>query len=158
LSVAERTYEHSVSIVELGDAKLDVAQVPLTRHCPFLRVPSKGRVTSDEIEAALDALALSADLEPEERPFVQLCLQLDGPSPGLRARLDEICAKFPIRDVAPDIAGPEQRARNGKTEPLQRLSELSPEQLFVEAFEATHGEAPQPDHLACFRQLLDEAG
>ena len=121
-------------------------------------MPEKGRLLVDDVEPALEALKLDVDAPQECWPFVQIALQIDGPQPGFRGQLDEICTKFPIRDVAPDIVWPDREKKSSNAVPIRRLGEHNPEELFKEAFVEHYGVEPEPDHLRCFRQLVDEGG
>ena len=161
LSAVERGYDHGVSLVELDETgRVSVEHVPLPRPAPFLRLPETGRLPLEEVEAALTALALDPQLPQEQRPFVQIALQISGPQPGFRTRLDEICMKFPIREVAPDIAWPGQAKadENSDEAPEKRLSELSPQELFVRAYEERHGVAPEKRYMEGFLRLMEEVG
>jgi DNA repair protein SbcD/Mre11 len=158
LSVVERTYDHGVSFVEITKTRLEVEHVKLTRPIPFLRVPEKGRLKIDEVEAALEELELDPQSPQESWPFVQIALQIDGPQPGFRGQLDEICTRFAIRDVAPDILWPGQKSSRKKLETIKRLGEHKPVDLFKQAFKAEYGVDPEDEQLACFHQLVDEVG
>ncbi len=156
LSVVERTYEHGVSLVNLTKTKTSCEHLKLARPVPFLRVPPKGRLKIEDVRGALEDMALDAEAPLEQRPFVQIALQIEGPQPGIRAKLDEICLDFAIRDVAPDIAWPGQKRERNKPEAVKRLGELHPDDLFKEAFIECYGSEPQEEHIACFHQLLNE--
>jgi exonuclease SbcD len=157
LSATERDYAHGVSLVDLDKRQLTIEHVSLPRRVPFLRLPAEGRLQLDEVEAALAGLGLDRDRPQPDWPFVQVHVEVSEPQPGLRGRLDDICAGFPVRPVSPDIAWPQAAGRAAGAAPTQRLSELSPEELFARAFEAEHGGAPDAGHLACFRKLIEEA-
>ena len=158
LSVVERDYEHGVSLVKLTKKGITCKHLKLPRPVPFLRVPEKGRLKIEDVREALEGLALDPEAPLEQRPFVQIALQIEGPQPGIRTKLDEICPDFAIRDVAPDIAWPGQSSERKSLVPVKRLGELHPEDLFKEAFVACYGSEPEDEHIACFHQLLNEVG
>ncbi len=158
LSVVERPYDHGVSLVNITRSSFSMQHLSLKRPVDFLRVPEKGRLALDEVEEALEALALDGDLPEEQWPFVQIALKIKGPQTGIRGQLDEICTRFALRDVAPDIKWPQRRGDGKKTPPLKRLGELSPEDLFKEAFFEHYGTKASTEHITCFRQLVDEVG
>ncbi len=158
LSVVERTYQHGVSLVQIDQSSLAVEHLELTRPVPFLRVPATGRLKLDEVEEALSALQLDPNTPQEHRPFAQIALQIDGPQPGFRAHLDEVCMKFPLREVAPDIIWPGQDRERPSGEQALRLDELSPLDLFERAYKERYGSAPEKQYISCFEQLLDEVG
>jgi exonuclease SbcD len=72
----------------------------------------------------------------------------------LKAELDAICEKFPLRVVSTSVERPQAQAVMAS--PL-RLAERQPGELFREAFEQAHGVAPTADHCDCFERLLQEA-
>jgi exonuclease SbcD len=159
LSVVERSYEHGVSLVNITKSVFRLQPLKLSRFVPFLRVPEKGRLKIEEVEEALKALRLDFNAPQQDWPFVQIALQIDGPQPGFRGRLDELCSSFPLRDVAPDIEWPGQKAdKQQKKKRVRRLGEHSPEELFKDAFARHYGTKPKERHLRCFRQLLEEVG
>ncbi|MCP4935256.1 MAG: exonuclease SbcCD subunit D [bacterium] len=158
LSVVERSYEHGVSLVKLTKSKSSCKHLKLSRPVPFLRVPKKGRLKIEEISGALEEMRFNPKVSLEQRPFVQIALQIAGPQPGIRAKLDEICLGFAIRDVAPDIAWPGQKREPKNLEAVKRLGELHPDDLFKEAFIEYYGSEPEDEHIACFHQLLNEVG
>ena len=158
LSVVERCYEHGVSLVEIKKNSLKVEHVKLNRSVPFLRIPDKGRLIIEEVEAALEALQLDKDLPQEQWPFVQIALQIDGPQPGFRAQLDEICTRFTLRDVAPDILWPGRKSERQPPKAIKRLGEYSPADLFKQAYSEHYGCEPEAEHLALFHQLVEEVG
>ncbi len=159
LSTAEQNYRHGVSLVEIKGSRCRVEHLQLKRQVPFLRIPAKNRLTLDKVEEALERLDLDKDLPEEQRPFVQIALQIEGPQPGFRGYLDEICTKFAIRDVAPDIEWPDRSLGSSRKAAEPRLlEELRPEDLFIAAFKEHFGTEPQEAELQCFRQLLNEVG
>lgn len=97
MSVVERTYEHSVAVVDIDDgdtATIDL--VPIPRHVAFLRVPDEGASTLDAVEERLRALTLD-DCGLDRRPFLEVSVQLFTAEPDLQRRLDEVLATKPVR-------------------------------------------------------------
>lgn len=156
LSATERDYEHGVSLVTLDGAAVTVEHVPLPRPVRFLRLPATGALALDEIEPAIAALALSPDLAPEERPYVQLAIRLDGPAPGLKADLDRIAGAFPLRLVGHTIERPQAEEAAVATEVFIDLADRDPQDLFRLAFVRRHGVDPDEVHLDAFARVLEE--
>ena len=90
----------------------------------------------------------------ELAPFLHLSLLIDGPATGVKAEVDAICDKFPVRLVSLNFERPAQ-ARQVPLAP-QRLADCAPEELFRRAFFKTHGVEPSPEHLKCFDSLAQE--
>ncbi|WP_413661907.1 exonuclease SbcCD subunit D [Methylocystis iwaonis] len=156
MSKSEIDYAHGVTIVEIDVAGAATAEhVPFTRSVPHLRLPRQGALAVLEIESALSALAFAPETPDEARPFVHLNVTVDGPAVGLKAEIDAICEKFPVRLVSLAVERP-QMSEAPQPAPL-RLAERQPRDLFREAFEATHHVAPTDEHLCCFDRLAEEA-
>lgn len=155
MSKTEIGYAHGVSLVTIDDAgAAAIEHVPLARSLPHLRLPERGAMALDEIDAALAALCLDPQTPVEAQPFVHLAVRVDGPAPALKAEVDAICENYPVRIVSLAVERP-QRAEAAPVAPM-RLSERAPLDLFREAFEATHNVAPSDAHLRLFDQLAGE--
>lgn len=157
LSATERDYEHGVSVVTIEDGATSVEHVPIPRPAPFLRVPAKGALPLDGVEAALAALSLEPTAPLDLAPLVQLAIRLDGPAPGLKADLDRIAAAFPIRFVGHVVE------RVGAVEAvslpaadLVDLADRDPADLFARAFVACHGFPPGAEHVHAFDLVREE--
>jgi exonuclease SbcD len=156
MSKSEIGYAHGVTLVEISGAGAATAEpLAFTRSVAHLRLPQQGPLAVSEIEGALASLALDPQTPDEARPFVHLAVRVNGPSVGLKAEIDAVCEKFPVRLVSLAVERP-QRIEAPQLAPL-RLAERQPRDLFREAFEATHGVAPSDEHLRCFDQLAEEA-
>lgn len=155
MSKTEIDYAHGVTIVEIADGgAVTVEHVALTRAVPHLRLPHRGALAPAEIEAALAALAIDPQTLDAAKPFVHLAVKVDGPAVGLKAEIDAVFEKFPVRLVSLAVERP-GRADAPQPAPV-RLAERQPLDLFREAFEAAHGTAPGDEHLRCFDQLAEE--
>ncbi len=155
LSATERDYDHGVSLVEIDADGTRVEHVSIPRPVPFLRLPARGSMDLADVDAALAALALDPALPPERRPFVQVSIRLDGPTPGLKADLDRIAAGHPVRLVGHLVERP-NRPDEPPPPPPQDLAEIAPQDLFARAFLDAHGFEPDDRHRARFDTLLDQ--
>ena len=124
------------------------------RSVAHLRLSATGAMALDEVDAALTALSLDPQTPLDAQPFLHLSLRVDGPAPSLKADVDAVCEKYPVRVVSLAVERP-QRAEAASVAPM-RLAERAPLDLFREAFEATHHSAPTPAHLRLFDQLGEE--
>jgi exonuclease SbcD len=156
MSKSEIGYPHGATLVDIDTEGRATAQhVAFERSVRHVRVPEAGALALPQIEAALAALAVDPQTPLEARPFVHLAVRIDGPAAaGLKAEIDALCESYPIRLVSIAIERPQARAA-AQSAPL-RLAERQPRDLFCEAFEATHGVAPTPEHLQCFDRLAEE--
>jgi exonuclease SbcD len=155
MSRSEIGYAHGATVVEIDDAgRARAESVAFSRAVAHLRLPARGALAVNEVEGALAGLAIDPQTPVEMRPFVHLVVRVDGPSAGLKAEIDAICEKFPVRLVSLSVERP-SRAEAASPAPA-RLAERRPVDLFREAFEAAHGVAPTDAHQRCFDQLAEE--
>ena len=156
MSKTEIDYVHGVSIVTIdANARAAIEHAPLTRHVASLRVPERGALAPGGVEAAFAALGLDPQMDAERRPFVHLAVKVDGPAVGLKAEIDALADKYPLRLVSLSLERPQ--APDAAPMPLvTRLSERQPVDLFREAFERRHGVPVTSDHLRLFEQIAQE--
>jgi exonuclease SbcD len=155
MSKTEANYSHGVSVVEIDETSGAIVEhVAFERAVAHLRLPASGALTFGEIEPALAALSLDPKTPIERRPFIYLDVKVDGPAVGLKAEIDALVEKFPVRLASLTI----ERLRVDATDsaPPQRLAERTPAELFAQAFVKTHGVAPSSEHLRRFDQLAQE--
>ncbi|CFX15383.1 Nuclease SbcCD subunit D [Candidatus Filomicrobium marinum] len=159
LSATEQPYRHGVTLLTLGDRGVtSIEHIELTRPVPFLRLPEKGDIRLDDLGDHFKALDLDPDLPINQRPFVHVRLNHEGLSAGFRAEADRVAESFPVRlvdlKVSPRPDAPTDTVASG---PIVRLSERAPEDLFVTAFQRTHGGEPDASHRDVFHRALANA-
>lgn len=158
LSATELSYRHGVTLVTLDVGKVVTDHIPVRRPVAFLRVPERGEIALDHLSAHLAALNLPADLPPHLRPFVQVWLSRDGLKSGFRTTVDALAETFPIRLVETKVAPLATETAALVRDPVQRLSDLKPDDLFRQAFEIELGREPALEHLQAFHHALAAAG
>ena len=109
----EIDYDHGVTIVTIdGDPvnppRVEIEHAPLARSTPCLRIPSRGALPLGEVEASFAALRVDPATPEGERPYVHLCVALDGPAVGVKSEIDAIAGQFPIRLVSLSIERPQK--------------------------------------------------
>ena len=158
LSATEQPYVHGVTVVSLDGAQVTSEHIPVDRPVPFLRLPEASDMRLTELGDYLTALDIQPDLPITERPFVQIRLARDGLPPGFREEIDRIAGNFPVRIVDARVAAiPGALNEAVLTDPLIRLAERDPEDLFKLAFEREFGAAPNAAHLDVFHRARAEA-
>jgi DNA repair protein SbcD/Mre11 len=153
LSFAETAYRHQVLRVDLdGAAAATVTPLFVPRAVELLRVPPQ--------PAPLDeVLALLADLQCEElaphaRPYLEVRVLLDGPEPGLRARIEAALDGKPLRLAKIE---PTRRQAAGAAAPglsLEQLAALQPDDIFRRLYQQRFGADAPDDQLAAFAELM----
>lgn len=152
LSATEQPYKHGVTLVTLADdSAITHEHIPLARPVDFLHIAEEGGVPLDTLGDRFTALALDPDLAMDRRPFVYVTLAREGLVPGFRAEAGRIAEMFPVRLVdlrVPPI--PESLESQAPADPVRRLAEYDPAEMFRRAFERTHGVPPEASHLDVF--------
>jgi len=151
LSFSETGYRHQVLRIELADGAVrDIAPLPVPRAVDLLRVPP----TPAPVEEALEALAgLDLDAaDPQTYPYLEVRVLLDGPEPGLRARVEAALKDKPVR-----LARIEPTRKAGEAdEPalsLDQLAALQPDDIFKRLYRDRYGADAPDDLLAAFAEL-----
>jgi exonuclease SbcD len=158
LSATEQSYHHGVTLVSLDGAQVVSEHIPINRPIPFLRLPEAGDMRLTELGDHLAALDLQPDLALNERPFIQVKLAREGLPPGFREEIDRIAESFPVRIIDARVTSmPEASNETLNIDPLIRLAERDPEDLFKLAFERAFGVAPGASHLDVFHRARSEA-
>jgi DNA repair protein SbcD/Mre11 len=158
MSKTEIDYTHGVSIVTLDDAgAATIEHTPITRSVAALRVPERGALAPTAVETAFKALALDADAPIDRQPFVHLQVEVDGPAVGLKAEMDALAEKFPLRLVSLAVRSADVAQQIANAPEAQRLSERRPEDLFRDAYLRAHGAAPTDAHMRLFASVAEEA-
>jgi DNA repair protein SbcD/Mre11 len=157
LSATEQPYRHGVTLVTLNGGPIEIEHIPIDRPIPFLRLPATGEVRLSDLGDHLAALDLPCDLPIDHQPFVQVRLAREGVTAGFRAEVDRIAEAFPVRVVDVRLASiPEVQAGSTGQEPLIRLADRDPEDLFRLAFQRSTGTQPEAAHLDVFHRAYAE--
>ncbi|WP_392713394.1 exonuclease SbcCD subunit D [Rhizobium ruizarguesonis] len=158
LSATELPYAHGVTLVSLDGTTVLSEHISIDRPVPFIRLPEAGDMRLSEFGDYLTAMDLSSNLPLHERPFVQVRLAREGLSPGFREEVDRIAESFQVRIVDTRVAAiPAALNDVTITDPMIRLAERDPEDLFKLAFERTFGVGPDAEHLDVFHRARAEA-
>jgi exonuclease SbcD len=157
LSATEQPYQHGVTLVTLDGNQAQSEHIPIGRPVPFLRLPGTGEMRLAEFGDHLTALDLQPDLATSERPFIQVRLARQGLPHGFREEIDRIAESFPVRIVDTRVAPlPDALSEAIAADPLIRLAERDPEDLFKIAFERAFGVVPDSAHLDVFHRARAE--
>jgi exonuclease SbcD len=154
LSVAERDYRHSVSIVDLGGDGPELTVVEIPRLAPFVSFPAAGAQPLEEVELALAAFDFGEPESPGRRPFVEVAVLLDRPQAGVTARVRAALEGKPIRLTRIRSIYPETRPREGLSGRGDGLDTLQPEAVFSSLHAERHASDPDPALARAFAELL----
>jgi DNA repair protein SbcD/Mre11 len=159
MSFTEIAYPHQVVRVDLtGDALTDITPIRIPRSVRLLRVPEQPAPMDDVLEmlATLDL----PDKPLEAQPYLQVRVQLAGPEPGLRSRIDTALADKKVRLVRIETCY-KNRAKTESDHPrsLDEFNRLKPEEIFRKLHQSSkYGGEPSAALIAAFNELLLESG
>lgn len=158
LSFSEVGYQHQVLRIELdGASTTSVTPLHVPRAVQLLRVPAQP-APLEEVIAALEALALP-DAPIHQQPFLEVRVLLEGPEPGLRARVEAALNGKPVR-----LAKIEPTRRHATPESasealsLDQLAQLQPDDIFRRLWTQRFGDEAPPEQLAAFAELSTALG
>ena len=154
LSASEISYDHGVTLIDVAPHGITTTHLALPRPVRMLRLPATGAMTPAELDVALMAQALDPGLPRDLQPFVYAVIHAAQAVPVVLAEVEVILARHPVRLAGLTLTRPEVTA--ALAPPPQTLAETTPEALFLAAFQTVHGIAPDPHHLAAFRDALAE--
>lgn len=159
LSIDERHYEHQVLVADFAKGRLaKVEPVPVPRAVDILRVPDQDAAPLAEVLAALEKLPPRSDKPADQRPILEVQVELAEPEPNLRAQLDAAVAQKDARlvRIAPPVyAGKGKSLAEAK--PGKALEDLDPKEVFEECWKQQFGSEPTADDLAAFAELREAA-
>lgn len=155
MSFAEIDYPHQVVRVDLeGGSVRAIAPLPVPRPVQLLRIPARPA----PVDEALDALAALdlPDAPLEAQPYLEVRVRLSAPEPGLRARVDAILGRKPVRlaKIETTYGDDAQRGAGAGPQSLDDLGRLQPDDIFKKLYRRKYGEEPAPALLAAFAELL----
>ncbi len=157
LAMAEADYKHQVAIVELpagaGVATVTTHAVP--RTIELLRIPRRGHASLDDVLNAIMALPpLAIDADPDLRPYLEVRVRLDQPTPQLRARLGQAVDGKAPRLVAITVERAGSGAALGDDAPGVSLADLEPRDVLRQRWRRDHEGEPPAALMAAFDELL----
>jgi len=154
LALDERAYRHQVVLAELEGATLrDVAILEVPRTVEILRIPEAKAAPVAEVMEAIEALPEGSG-DPEAWPLLDLHVSIDEPEPGLQARLTAAAEGRAGRVVRVKVYRAGQASEVAAVP--EDLADLSPEDVFLRCWAASHEGEPSTEILAVFASLRDD--
>jgi DNA repair protein SbcD/Mre11 len=155
LSFSEIDYPHQVVCVDLdSDRVAGVREIRVPRFVDILRLSEEPAPTNDVL-AALEAIDLP-EVEAGRRPYLEVRVRLDGPEPGLRARIDEALAAKPVRLARIETSYAHAAAEPGavRAASLDDLARLTPADVFKQLYRDRFADDAPVELLSAFGELL----
>lgn len=154
LSAAEIRYRHEVTLLDIDGRSITATHREIPRPAPVLRLPGTGVTDLAGLEVLLAEIETDAVLDLRPLVYVELIAE-DAPTVVL-GKAEELLRAAPVRPAGLRIHRPETGETDELPPPAVPLSQTDPETLFAAAFEAKNGFAPEPRHLAAFRDAAGE--
>jgi len=155
LSFSEVNYQHQVLRIDLDGSRAGaIAPLFVPRAVALLRVPALPAPLDDAL-AALEALELDPDLPQQAWPYLEVRVLLDGPEPGLRARIEAALEGKPVR-----LAKIEPTRKHVPADDtalalsLDQLAQLQPDEVFRRLWLQKYGAEAPPEQIASFAELF----
>ncbi|MFM2273729.1 MAG: hypothetical protein RL702_2794 [Pseudomonadota bacterium] len=153
LSATERTYRHSITVVDLSPGKpAGIREVPIPRPVQFLAVPKSGAQPLDAVVAGIEALELDDTLPRELQPFLEVTVAIDGPVTDVQARIHAALEGKPVRLTR--IVPARQSSDTSALRLSAAITELEPAQVFARLHADEFGSEPAEDLARAFAELL----
>lgn len=158
MSFSEINYKHQVVVFGLegeGIAGIHTIEIPVS--VPLLRVPSVHSPLTDVL-GALSRLPGSKE-SLDFAPYVQVCVLLEGPEPGLRYKIESVLEGREARLAKIDIQYKGAREKTSDMEesliPAQ-LNDLKPEDILKRVYTSKYNSTISDSLLSLFRQVTQE--
>ncbi len=155
MSVTEKDYAHSIVVIDFGETDIDeIRTIRIPRSVSFLRIPDSGAAPLEEVETLLEKIDVP-ELDDDRRPFLEVAVRLESPTPELRRRIEVALRGKPVRLTRVVREGLTQdRWHESAAESDTTLDELSPEAVFVSCHETKHHNSPSEALLKAFQEIL----
>jgi exonuclease SbcD len=159
MSVTERDYRHSVSVVEFnGGGVKEIKTLDIPRLVDFLRIPEKGSKPLDDVVVALEELDLE-DPGLDRRPFLEVVVSISTSEPDMRARIDAALEGKPVRltrtQIVRETQGDGESLADG-TDADVTLDELDPNSVFALRHKEEYGRVPTKELKTAFNEILEQ--
>ncbi|HRD65315.1 MAG TPA: exonuclease SbcCD subunit D C-terminal domain-containing protein [Candidatus Competibacter sp.] len=155
MSFTEIRYHHQVVRIDLdGDSIAGVMPIPVPRFVQLLQVP-KQPAPIDEVLDALKALDLPDAPSPDAQPYLQVRVRSNTFDRTLRARIESILEKKPVRLASIERSSQPSGDRPTATfQSIDDIKRLQPDGIFRELCSQMLQREPPAQLLAAFTELL----
>ncbi|MBW7892599.1 MAG: exonuclease SbcCD subunit D [Chitinophagaceae bacterium] len=158
MSFSEINYKHQVVVFDLkGEEIADIHAIEIPVSVALLRVPAVHSPLAD----VLSALTRLPDSQGsiDYAPYVQVCVLLDGPEPGLRYKVESVLEGKEARLAKIDIqykTAPDKAADGEDLLVPAQLNELKPEDILRKVYTSKYSSAVPDNLISLFRQVIQE--
>ncbi|MFC7516445.1 exonuclease SbcCD subunit D [Herbaspirillum sp. GCM10030257] len=153
MSFTEVDYAHQVLCIDLdGENVADIREIRVPRTVELLRIPRRPAGVEEAL-AALHALELPAT-DAHLNAYLEVRVRLDGPEPGLRARIEAAIEGKPVRLAKIDTSYAARIQEHAAPVSVDDLGALQPDEIFKRLYQAKYQAEAPSEQLAAFGELL----
>lgn len=153
LSMAEVTYDHQVVLVDLDAGKLAaIQQLLIPRTVDMIRIPEDGPGRLEAVLEEIEGLPEIGDPRAEPYPFLDIQLELDRPTAGVRNTIESALANRAVRLIR--IANTYQESQKFESDISRDLEELTPEEVFHRLHVEEYERPPDDELTKAFNELV----
>lgn len=157
MSFSEINYKHQLIVFDLEDESINnLKSVEIPVSVALLRVPS---VHSSLIEVINTLQQLPATgINPQIAPYLEVRVQLDGPEPGLRHKIETILSGKDVRLAKIDVRyhSNDTVSDNKAIVVENNLNELQPKDVFEKVYQSKYNNPVPSEMLQLFNQASQE--
>lgn len=154
MSFSEIHYKHQVIVFDLDQEISDLKAIEIPVAVPLQRIPHQHQPLH-EVISLLEQLPVS-DSNPENLPYLQVRVLLDGPEPALRHKIETALAGKPVRLAKIDAQYPASTKETQELITAEKLNELQPIDVFGKVYQSRyHSEVPS-EIMQLFQQVAEE--
>jgi exonuclease SbcD len=158
LSFSEASYTHQVLQGTLeGNDLTGVEGLLVPRTTALLSIPDSGCAPIEQVLQELQTLASDATLPHELQPFLEVRIREEGPDPARRKRIEEVLTDKAVRlatiRVENAVRNKLQLTEDSMLDETD-LKSISPEEIFLNAYQERYGQSADESLLLAFREIL----
>ena len=157
MSFSELNYKHQVIVFDLeeqGISNLESLEVPVS--VPLKRVPAIHSTLAEVINALQQLPVAGAD--PQQAPYLEVRVLLDGPEPGLRHKIETALSGKQVRLAKIDVRYPAANTTgsNAATVTEDSLRQLQPADVLEQVYQSRYNTTVPAELLQLFNQVTQE--
>jgi exonuclease SbcD len=156
LSMTERAYRHAINVIDVEGRALTVRARAVPRTVDLMRVGDEHEPL-DTVLDRLRALELPMHVDDHEtRPFLEVRVRLQAPTPDVRARVEAALEGKPVRLLRLHVQLAGDGGALADAAPPALLGDIEPSHVLQRLYRRTFGGDVPPPLASAFDELLEE--
>jgi exonuclease SbcD len=157
MSFSELNYKHQVVVFDLNEQNIsDLRSIEIPIAVSLKRVPSVHSSLAEVINLLQQLPA--TDTNRQLAPYLEVCVLLEGPEPGLRHKIETAVTGKDVRLAKIDVKYPIVDAKENSTGAgvNDNLHELQPQDVFAKVYQSKYNNPVPTELLQLFNQVTQE--